>query len=168
MTERSKRSRGARDTVVAVGVPVAACAVTLLGLTAWTAAGGAGSPPELRVSEPRVFLTYAGRQDTSATFRITNTGRSGDRLVAVDSPGARHVMLSRHTHTASGAGRMESVRSLALPARTAVPMSATSTNVMLTAPDAASWRAGDTVPFELRFAHSPPVRVTATVVRPGS
>ncbi|GAA2083530.1 hypothetical protein GCM10009801_44020 [Streptomyces albiaxialis] len=162
------RRKGVPDAVTALGVPVAACAVTVLGLTAWTAAGRAGSPAELRVSEARVFLTYAGREDTSATFRIRNTGRSGDRLVAVRSPRARHVMLSRHTHTASGAGRMETAGSLALPARTTVAMSATSTNVMLTAPDAGSWRAGDTVPFELRFAHSPPVRVTAKVVRPGS
>nr|WP_241266304.1 copper chaperone PCu(A)C [Streptomyces boncukensis] len=136
-------------------------------MTGWTAAGGAGTPARIAVSEPRVFLTYGGVRDTSAYFRIRNSGGSGDRLVSVSSPGARDVMLGRHTRTDAGAGGMAMVPSLTLPAGRTVTMSPLATNVMLKHPAASRWRPGDRVPFVLRFAHSRPVRLHATVVRPG-
>ncbi|UCM89826.1 copper chaperone PCu(A)C [Streptomyces marincola] len=159
-------ARPRREALLAALVPLAAGAAALLGLTAWTLSGAAGRPATMAVTAPEVFLTYAERPVTSAYFTLRNTGGSDDRLIAVTSDEAEDVMLSAHHHAASGSGGMRMTDALAVPAGATVRMSPFTVSVMLTPERRLA--EGDTVPFVLRFAHAAPVRVTATVVRPGT
>ncbi|WJV45616.1 copper chaperone PCu(A)C [Streptomyces flavofungini] len=146
--------------------PVLACAVALCGLSAWVAAGAAGSPARVAVDDGRVFLPYGGKEETAAFFRITNTGESGDELVSVRSPVADDVMLSRTVERAGNVESMRMVDSAAVPARSVVRMTPEGLDVMLR--PVGALRLGDEVPFVLRFRHSGEVTVRAVVVRPGS
>ncbi|MEV1011969.1 copper chaperone PCu(A)C [Streptomyces sp. NPDC049881] len=159
-------ARRGRERLLAVLVPLTAAGTALLALSAWSLSGQAGAPSHVTVANAQVWLTYLDGRDTSAYFTLRNTGDTDDRLVAVSSPRADHVMLSRHEHTATGAGRMAAADTLGLPARSTVRMSATTVNVMLTPRE--HWAEGGTVEFVLRFEHAPQVTVTATVVRPGT
>lgn len=141
-----------RDTFLAALAPVAVCAVALGGLTSWAAAGRAGSPARVAVVSGRVFLPADGGADTSAYFRITNSGGSDDRLLAV-------------TSTAVGAAYRADVDSAVVPAGGELAMSPSGLGVAL--PARAGWRAGDLVRFTLRFEHGGPVTSVAVVIRPG-
>ncbi|MEV0438252.1 copper chaperone PCu(A)C [Streptomyces spectabilis] len=158
------RLRGGLLTALA---PVVAAALTLGGLSAWVAAGAAGGPARISVTDGRVFLPYGGVAETAAFFRITNSGDSDDVLESVRSPRAVDVMLSR-TVEREGANveSMRMVESATVPAGRRITMEPDGLDVMLRPKRAL--RLGDEVPFVLRFRHSGEVRVTAVVVRPGS
>ncbi|MFF3325559.1 copper chaperone PCu(A)C [Streptomyces sp. NPDC002889] len=158
--------RRLREGILAALAPVAACAVALGGLTAWTLAGGAGSPPRIEVGDPRIFLPYGDNEDTAAFFRITNSGGADDQLIGVTSPAIESAMLSRHESNGSGADFMRMVDSVAIPAGDTLVMSPSTMDVMVKVK--ARWRVGDTVPFVLHFRHSGPVDTVVVVARPGS
>ncbi|MCS0603147.1 copper chaperone PCu(A)C [Streptomyces sp. LP11] len=167
-TESSWRPTRRRLTgaLLAALAPATACAVALAGLTAWVAAGNAGRPARIAVASGRVLLPYGDTTETAAFFRVTNTGGADDRLLGVTSPGTGGgLALSRHRMSGPTAAFREEVASVTVPAGGAVAMSPGGTAVTLRARP--GWRAGDRVPFTLRFAHSGPVRVSAVVVRPG-
>ncbi|MBT2382235.1 copper chaperone PCu(A)C [Streptomyces sp. ISL-11] len=145
-------------------VPVLACAVTLAGLGAWTAAGGARRPATLTVEDARVLLPF-GTDDTAAFFRVRNDGDAGDELLAVDVPTAGAAMLSR-TVVTKGAGSMRMVPSAPVPAGGTLEMSPHGLDVMVAAPP--RLRLGDRLPVTLRFRESGSVKVEARVVRAGS
>ncbi|MEH6375774.1 copper chaperone PCu(A)C [Streptomyces sp. KLMMK] len=145
-------------------VPVLACAVTLGGLGAWTASGAAGRPPAVTVEDARVLLPF-GRDDTAAFFRVRNDGDVDDELVGVDAPTAGGAMLSR-TVVRKGAGTMQMVRSVTVPAGGTLEMSPHGLDVMVSAPP--RLRLGDRLPVVLKFRGAGAVRVEAEVVRPGN
>ncbi len=162
--ERSDNAR-LRERLIAVLAPLTACLTALVGLTAWTTAGGAGTPARIEVGIGQVFLPYADKQRTAAFFRITNTGGSGDELLSVTSPDAEGTMLSRH-ESAQGADSMRMVTSAEIPAGAVLRMTPSTLDVMMTVKG--QWQVGDAVPFVLHFRESGAVATVAFVVRPGS
>ncbi|GHC43143.1 copper chaperone PCu(A)C [Streptomyces cinnamoneus] len=145
-------------------VPVAACAVALGGLTAWTASGAAGRPAGVTVEDARVLVPF-GIESTAAMVRLRNTGDEDDELVGVDVPSAGGAMLSR-TVVKNGAGTMRMVASVPVPARGTLEMSPHGLDIMVYRPPAV--RVGERLPLVLRFRKSGTVRAEATVVRAGS
>ncbi len=145
-------------------VPVAASAVALGGLTAWTASGAAGRPASVTVEDARVLVPF-GTDDTAAMLRLRNTGDTDDELVAVDVPSAGGAMLSR-TVVKNGAGTMRMVPSATVPAHGTLEMSPHGLDIMVYRPP--ELRPGDRLPYVLRFRRSGTVRGEAVVVRPGS
>lgn len=162
--ERPVRRR-LRDGLVAVLAPATACLAALVGLTAWTTAGAAGTPARIEVGVGRVFLPYADKQRTAAFFRIANSGGSGDQLVSVTSHAVEAVMLSRH-ESAGGADSMRMVSSVEVPAGSTLEMTPSTLDVMVTVKG--RWRVGEAVPFVLHFRRTGPVEAVTFVVRPGS
>ncbi|MBB4895255.1 hypothetical protein FHS39_004322 [Streptomyces olivoverticillatus] len=151
-------------TLRAALVPVAACAVALGGLGAWTASGAASHPAAVTVEDARVLVPF-GTDDTAAFFRLRNTGDVADELVGVDVPTAGRAMLSR-TVVKDGAGSMRMVTEAPLPAHGTLEMSPHGLDVMVTSPP--RLRVGDRLPVVLHFRESGAVRAEAVVVRPGS
>ncbi|WP_331766826.1 copper chaperone PCu(A)C [Embleya sp. NBC_00896] len=157
---------GPIDLLKAAAGPLVAAALALALLTVWTAAGQAGSAPNLSISDGRIHLPMPGNsQATSAYFTIRNSGDSNDELVSASTPASDDVGLSFHTYTGY-AGRMWMTEALPIPAKGLLGMTASGSNIMLDSPK--PLRAGDTVPFTLRFRHSGTMHVTAVVVAPGT
>ncbi|MFI5859649.1 copper chaperone PCu(A)C [Streptomyces parvulus] len=168
MTAPAARKAGRlRQSLLDAAAPVAACAVALGGLTAWTSLGNAGTPPDLDVTRARVFLPTGDTPDTAAFFRVTNQGDSADELTAVTSPAIGDgIALSRHRMTPEGAAYRDVADRIQVPARGTLDMTAMSSDV--TVPADPDWHLGDRISFDLHFTHSGTVRVRAEVVRPGS
>ncbi|MFF0515558.1 copper chaperone PCu(A)C [Streptomyces sp. NPDC004250] len=165
LTQRLPRRR-LTDTALAALAPVVACGVALGGLTAWTGAGGAGSPTvRINVSYGRVFLPFGETTETSAYFDITNTGDTDDRLIAVTCSG-REAGLSRHVMTPSGAAAKKSLDSVDVSAGAGLSMSPHGVDVTLTAQP--GWRPGVLVRFTLIFERRGSVDTLAVVTRPGA
>ncbi|WFB06493.1 copper chaperone PCu(A)C [Streptomyces sp. LX-29] len=144
--------------------PVAAFAVALGGLTAWTAAGAAGTPAELSVTRARMLLP-SNPDITAAFFDIRNEGGADDELVRITSPATDgRIMLSRNIDR-NGVGTMRMVESTTVPADDTLRMSTSSVDVMVDDPP--PLRAGDRMPFTLHFRDSDPIRVEALVVPAG-
>ncbi|WKV70430.1 copper chaperone PCu(A)C [Streptomyces sp. PCS3-D2] len=155
--------RGIRDGLFAALVPVTACLVMLVALTAWTRAGAAGSPARIDVGVGQVFLPHAGEERTTAVFRIANTGGSDDQLVSVSSPTAYQIVLNRHELGGTG-DATRAVASADIPAGTVVHM--TPATLDLTVAVKTRREVGELVPFVLHFRRSGPVDAVAFVVRP--
>ncbi|MHA5053711.1 copper chaperone PCu(A)C [Streptomyces sp. SD15] len=168
MTEHLWRPTRRRltDTLLAALAPVAACGVALGGLTTWVGSGNAGNPPRIEVTAGRVFLPYGDNRDTTAFFRISNSGDADDRLVGVSSSatGGGDIALSRHGTTGGGRAYREPVDSALVPAHAGLTMSPHGLDTTVRA--RAGWRAGDLVPFTLTFRHGGRIKVLAVVVRP--
>ncbi|MEU7042243.1 copper chaperone PCu(A)C [Streptomyces varsoviensis] len=156
--------RAAAPAVRAALVPVAAFVVALGGLGAWAASGAAGSPAELEVTGGRMLLPFDGGE-TAAFFQVRNTGGADDELLRVEVPSAREAMLSRNVER-DGAGTMEMLGSMPVPAGGELAMSHRGMDIMVQGPPKA--RVGDRVPFVLHFRESGAVEAVAEVVRPGS
>ncbi|MEU6995382.1 copper chaperone PCu(A)C [Streptomyces sp. NPDC046465] len=165
LTWRPSR-RGLRDGLVAALAPVAACAVALGALTAWTGSGGAGSPARVEVARGTVFLPAAGRTQTSAFFSIANSGGSDDRLTSVSSPVFDEVMLSRLVSNGRGGATMGMVKSVDVPAREGLTMSPSGLDIMVRT--RTPLKSGDRVPFVLTFRYGGRIEAEAVVVGPGS
>ncbi|MEU6173620.1 copper chaperone PCu(A)C [Streptantibioticus parmotrematis] len=142
---------------------VAACAVTLGGLTAWTTAGGAGSPAAIGVTDARLILPSDPGAETAVVFQLRNTGGADDDLVSVTSPRTGPVRLA-HTVVRGGAGSMAMVDAATVPAHGTLIMSPFGLDAMVDAPR--GLHLGQLVPFALHFRDGPPQRVAAVVVRP--
>ncbi|ATL25632.1 copper chaperone PCu(A)C [Streptomyces formicae] len=167
----SRSARRLKQSVLAAVAPVVASLVASLvalgGLTAWTALGNAGTPPDVSVTRARVFQPTGGTPNTAAFFRITNRGGSADELTRVTSPSILSgIALSRHRMTPDGAAYRAAADRLRVPAHGTLDMTPMSSDV--TVPSDRDWRMGDRIPFDLHFEHSGTVRVRAEVVRPGT
>lgn len=159
---RRRKTAGALSAVL---LPVATCATTLMLLTAYTTTGAAGEPPaRISVGNARIFVP-PNSENTAAFFDISNTGTADDVLTSVSSPELGVTMLGRRV-TKDGAGRMEPLDSLRVPARSRVNMTPYGVDVMVLDPP--KLKAGDTVPFDLWFRTSGRVTVEAVAVPPQS
>ncbi|MCD7438558.1 copper chaperone PCu(A)C [Streptomyces lincolnensis] len=146
-------------------VPVVTCVTVLMLLTAYTTTGAAGKPPaRISVSNARIFVPL-NSANTAAFFDITNTGASGDVLKSVSSPELGVTMLGRRV-TKDGAGRMEPMDSLTIPARSRVNMTPYGVDVMVLDPP--KLKLEDKVRFDLWFRDSGQVTVEAVTVPPRS
>ncbi|MEV5491712.1 copper chaperone PCu(A)C [Streptomyces bobili] len=159
--------RRVTDSLIVALAPLAACCVALGGLTTWVAQGNAGSPARIAVTGGHVFLPFGGTRETSAFFRITNSGGGDDRLLKVTSSATGgDPALSRHRMAGARAAYGQTVESAAVPAGDSLVMSPFGTDVTVRATE--TWREGDLVPFTLHFARSGRIKALAVVVRPGT
>ncbi len=142
--------------------PIAAGAVTLGALTLWTWTGAAGHPARVQVENAWVMAPTSTR--TGAYFSITNRGDAPDELLRIRTPISATAMLSRQVNQ-GGAGRMEMVYGLPVPAHRTIRMTPYTMNVMIR--PTGSLPAGRRVPFTLVFRHSGTVHTTAVVTPPG-
>ncbi|EPD67254.1 copper chaperone PCu(A)C [Streptomyces sp. HGB0020] len=155
------------DTLLAAVAPVAAAVLALGGLATWAAAGKAGTPPRIGITNGRVFLPYGDNTETAAFFDVVNVGGADDRLVRVTSSATRgEPVLGRHRMLGGGAASKAVVTSFAVPAGRGLSMSPAGPDVTLT--PRARLHSGDLVPFTLHFEHSGAVRTLGVVVRPTS
>jgi hypothetical protein len=141
---------------------VAAGAVTLGLLTAWTVTGLAGSPARIRVDNAWVMAPTAPQ--TAAYFTLANSGDVPDDLLQVRTPISTAAMLSRQVNHA-GAGQMTMGGALAVPAHGTVRMTPFTVNIMIEPSEPLPF--GRRVPFTLVFRHSGTIDVTAVVEPPG-
>jgi copper(I)-binding protein len=159
-----------RKTVAAAAtaalVPVGACAVTLGLLVGYVKSGVAGVPPaEVSVTRARIFPPI-GDRDTVAFLDLRNTGGRDATLVSVDSPlYGTSTMLARDVER-GGAGRMEVVDTVKVPAGASVSMSPSIVDVMIQDPP--PLELGEKVEFVLRFEDGSRVTATAEAVRRGT
>lgn len=166
MTSASADPDGTGDAMAAaVLVPVGACVVTLALLVANVASGAAGAAPaEITVTRARLVQPIADR-DTVAYIDLRNTGGSDAMLVSVTAPLlGSPTMLARDVES-GGAGRMEEVPELRIPAGGEVKMSPAVGDVMVESPP--PLELGERVEFVLRFKDGTTVRTQAVVVRTG-
>jgi copper(I)-binding protein len=159
--------RRLRDGALAALVPVAACSVTLGGLTTWVGAGRAGGPARVDVVHGLVLLPSAGVPETAAFFDITNDGGSADTLVRVTAVGVPgEVALSQHRMRPGNAAYRTEIDSVSVAAGDALVMSPHGVDLTVPAPSD-RWQVDERVTFTLEFRRSGPVRAQAVVVRPG-
>lgn len=150
--------------VLVTGAVAGVCVVALGGLSAWTAAGYAGSPAKIAVQKSRVLLPVIPGSSTNAYFRIVNTGGAPDRLRSVSSPSvASDIELTAHRMTSMSGAYRERTESIGIPAYGEVDMSPFGTAVTL--PAGKTWREGDRISFTLDFERTGRITVDA-VVRP--
>lgn len=157
--------RRLREATVSVLAPVTACLTALVGLTAWTAAGAAGSPPRIEVGVGRVFLPPAGGERAAAAFSISNVGGADDQLLSVTSPAVEDAVLARHERV-RGADVTRRAARVEIPAGRRLDMTPRTVDVTVTVKDRR--QVGDVVHFVLHFRTSGAVPAVAFVVRPGS
>ncbi|MFD3550001.1 copper chaperone PCu(A)C [Streptomyces sp. NPDC058655] len=159
--------RRLRDGLLSVLAPVIASMTALVGLTAWTTAGAAGSPPRIEVGVGRVLLPSADEGSTPVYFRIVNAGGADDQLLSVTSPAVRAAVLRRHgsDRGAGAASAGTPIASAGVPAGRGLAMTPNTVDVAVTA--TGRWQVGDALPFVLHFRTSGPVRAVAFVVPPG-
>jgi copper(I)-binding protein len=148
------------------------CAVVLTGLlSAWVAAGGAGTITRVRLQVSlaaipmRAFTPQAASAAGAATTFLTirNLGGTPDELVAVRSPVARHVIL---TERSSLAGPRTVVSDLAIPAHGTLTLSPFGADVVLQ--DPAPFETRQSVPLIMTFRHAGTVTIQVTVTAPGT
>ncbi|MFD3872690.1 copper chaperone PCu(A)C [Streptomyces sp. NPDC058623] len=158
--------RRVRDGLVAAVVPVTVCLAALVGLTAWTTAGAAGSPPRIEAGVGHLRLPRAADDRSTAVFRITNLGDAPDQLLSVSSPAAEEAVLTRHEPVEAGTGdRADAARpvtSVTVPAGRTLTMTPNSLDLVVKV--RTPLRVGDTVPFVLHFRRGGPVGAVAFVV----
>jgi len=148
------------------------CAVVLTGLlSAWVAAGGAGTLSRIRIQVTlaavpmRAFTPAAAAAVGSATTFLTIRNLSGtpDELVAVRSPIAARVVLTERT---SLAGPRAVVSDLAIPAHGTLTLSPFGDDMVLQHP--APFEASSSVPLTLTFRNAGTITIQAPVTAPGT
>ncbi|MFI9161517.1 copper chaperone PCu(A)C [Kitasatospora aureofaciens] len=163
--ELFKAKRLKAERLKAAGPPVGAAALALALLTGWTAVGGAGAPRPVEADDGWMLLPTAGAASaTAAFFTIRNPGDVPDELTGASWDFGGPVTLKRHLHQGA-AGRWEPVSALPVPGRGVLAMSPEDADLMIAAPP--PLKPGRRVEFTLTFRHSPPLRLTATVLPPG-
>ncbi|MEV0219541.1 copper chaperone PCu(A)C [Streptomyces sp. NPDC050704] len=145
-------------------IPTGTCAAVLLLLTAYTATGAAGDPPQkISVSDGRIFQP-ADSANTAAFFYIRNTGGDKDTLESVSSLDLGVTVLAR-TVSENGESRTKSIDPVTVPAGGSLRMDPST--IKVTVLDPPSLELGEKVRFDLWFQNSGRVRVTAVTVSPG-
>jgi Cu+-exporting ATPase len=148
------------------------CAVILTGLLAgWAAARGAGTLTRVQIQVTlaavpmRAFTPQAAAAvATARTYLVMrNLGGTPDELIAVRSPIARHVILTRRT---SPAGPPVTVRGLPVPAGKTVSLSPITDDIVLV--DPAPFEESARVPLTLVFRNAGEVTIEAPVTAPGT
>ena len=149
-----------------------ACAAVLVGLlSAWVTAGGAGTLTRVQIKislaavPMRAFTPQAAEAAGAAhTFlTIRNLGSTPDELVAVRSPIASRVVLTRHS---GPAGPTTVVSGLPVPANGTLTLSPLTDDAVLE--DPVSFENSRGVPLTLVFRHAGQVTIEAPVTAPGT
>jgi copper(I)-binding protein len=140
-------------------------------LGGWAASRGAGTLTRVRIQVTlaavpmRAFTPQAA--DAIGTARtylvIRNLGATSDELIAVRSPIARHVILTRRT---SPAGPPATVGTLPVPAGQSVTLSPVTDDVVLV--DPAPFEESARVQLTLVFRHAGQITIEAPVTAPGT
>jgi copper(I)-binding protein len=148
------------------------CAVLLTGLlSAWVATGGAGTLTRVRIQviEATVPMrAFTPRADAAtrvahAFLTIRNLSGSPDALVAVRSPDARHVVLTRRGLP----GEPSSVvPALAIPGGATIALTPFGDDVVLQ--DPALYESAKEVQLTLVFRRAGTVTIEAAVTAPGT
>ncbi len=155
----------------AVAGPVA-CAAVLTGLlSAWVAAGGAGTLTRVRIQVTlaavpmRAFTSRTAESVHSAGVYLTirNVAGAPDELIAVRSPVSRHVVL---TARAGPGGRPVAVPGLAIPAGGTLTLNPLADDIVLENP--MPFEARQTVPLTLVFRDAGQFTINAPVTAPGT
>lgn len=159
------------DLARSAAVPVI-CAITVTGLlSAWVAAGGAGTLTRVRLEVTvaavpmRAFTPRAAAAAGAAHtyLAVRNLTGTPDELIAVRSPIARHVVLTRR----DGPGSPPVVvRGLTVPAGGTLHLSPLTDDVVLE--DPAPFENSAAVPLTLVFRHAGQVTIGASVTAPGT
>lgn len=151
--------------------PVISAAVLTGLLAGWVAAGGAGTITRVRIQVTaaavpmRAFTPQAAAAVGAAHIylAIRNLGGTPDELIAVRSPVARHVVLTRRS---GPAGPSVTVGSLPVPAGGTVALSPLTSDVVLL--DPVPFESRRDVPLTLVFRHAGQVTIQAPVTAPGT
>jgi copper(I)-binding protein len=160
-----------RDLLRGAAGPVI-CAVIVTGLlSAWAAAGGAGTLTKvsLQVSLAAVPMrgytpTADAAVSTATTFlTIRNLSGTPDELIAARSPLARQVTLTERTGPA--APRIP-VAGLTIPAHGTLTLSPFGADVILQ--DPSPFENLPSVPLTLTFRHAGTITIQASVTAPGT
>lgn len=170
MTAPADRGRLAEISRSVAG-PVA-CAAVLIGLlSAWVAAGGAGTLTRVRIQVTlaavpmRAFTSQAAdaKQSAGVYLTIRNLAGTPDELVAVRSPVSRHVVLTARPNPDS---RPVAVPDLAIPADGTLVLGPVADDILLENP--VPFEARQTVPLTLVFRDAGQFTVNAPVTNPGT
>jgi len=149
-----------------------ACAVVLAGLlSAWVATGGAGTLTRVRMTinlaavPMRAFTPQAAAAAGAAHTYLVINNLSGapDQLVAVRSPIASRVVLTRRTGLT---GQPTVVSSLPVPSHGTLALSPLTDDVVLENP--LPFEDSKTVPLTLVFQHAGQITIDAPVTAPGT
>jgi len=130
----------------------------LLALVILIGACSSKTPPAseagISISDAWVNQPPPGAAVAGAYLRLTNSGATADRLLAVDTPAAERVEI-HEMQTVSGMMRMrELADGLPLPAGDTTHLTPGGLHLMLIAPTL-ELTAGDEVTMHLRFEHAP-------------
>ena len=149
-----------------------ACAAVLIGLlSAWVTAGGAGTLTRVQIKislaavPMRAFTPKAAAAAGAAhTFlTIRNLGSTPDELIAVRSPVARRVVLTRRSGLA---GPATVISGLPVPGNGTLTLSPLSDDAVLE--DPLPFENSRGVPLTLVFRHAGEVTIEAPVTAPGT
>jgi copper(I)-binding protein len=154
-----------RDLVRSAAAPVITAVVLGALLSAWVAAGGAGTVSRIRIEVTLAVIpmtSYAphGSAGPATTYlTIRNLAAAPDQLTGASSPAARRVFLTRH----GTAGRAAAVT---VPAHGAITLSPLGQDLVLAG--TRDLMDGQHVPLTLVFRRAGRVTIMATVTAPGS
>ena len=149
-----------------------ACALVLTGLlSAWVAAGGAGTLTRVRMTVSlaavpmRAFTPRAAAAAGAAhTYLVIhNLGGAPDELIAVRSPDASRIVFTQRTGLA---GQAAVVGSLTVPGHGTLTLSPLTDDVVLENP--LPFEDSKTVPLTLVFRHAGQITIDAPVTAPGT
>jgi copper(I)-binding protein len=148
------------------------CAIVLTGLlSAWVAAGGAGTLTRVSLQVSLAAVPMRGltpqasaRITTATTFlTIRNLGGAPDELVAASSPDARRVLLTKRDGLTI---RRTAVAGLQIPAHGTLTLSPFGNDLVLQ--DPVAFENLPSVPLTLTFRHAGTITIQATVTAPGT
>jgi copper(I)-binding protein len=160
-----------RDLTRAAAGPVV-CAIVLTGLlSAWAGSGGAGTLSRLRLQitlaaiPMRAFTPQAAADTKTATTFLTirNLSATPDKLTAVSTPIAPHVILTRRDGPSSSRTQ---VTGLTVPGHATLTLTPFTGDAVLQ--DPAPYERLATVPLTLTFQHSGSITISAPVTPPGT
>jgi copper(I)-binding protein len=169
-----------RSLARAVAGPVICATVTIALLSAWVAAGGAGT---ITVNRVRIEVTLAAipmhslhpgpadapQPNADCYLTIRNVSGSPDVLTAVSSPVARRVILTRRARADGGGHADHSARvvaGLAIPAHGVLTLTPSGDDAVLIG--GPRLLAGQQVPLTLTFRYAGKVVIEAAVTIPGA
>jgi copper(I)-binding protein len=157
----------ARDLARAVAGPLI-CVIVVLGLlSAWVAAGGAGTLTRIRLqitlaAVPARGFTPQSAAGAATTFMtIRNLTGTPDELLSVRSPVASRIVLTKRPGPAAS---RTVVSDLVIPAQAALILSPFGDDIVLQ--DPAFYEYQTTVPLTLSFRHAGTVTINAVVTLP--
>ncbi|MEU8824725.1 copper chaperone PCu(A)C [Streptomyces sp. NPDC048636] len=154
---RAALARDARSALV----PVGACALALLLLTAYTATGAAGeSAPRIQVGAARVLQPSGAAEPADVLFEVRNTGGTDDTLLYADFPELGISMVREPRRKRPGS--TPPAKTVTVRAHSTVRMTEDTFHLMVLEPPVL--KPGRKIAFDLWFTGSGRVAAEAEVV----